>query len=121
MRLSLAQYRELEAFAQFASDLDDTTRKQLERGQRMMEVLKQPQYHPLTVAEMALSIFAVDKGYMDDVEVKRVVAFEHALLDYFRSSHQSLLDQLNRESTYDDKVEKQLHHVIKTFKETHSW
>lgn len=121
VRLTLAQYRELEAFAQFASDLDESTRKELERGQRMVEILKQPQYHPFSIAEMALSIFAVDKGYLDDVEVKQVVAFEHALLDYFRSNHQALLDELNTESTYDDKVAKQLHQVVKSFKDTHSW
>ena len=76
VRLALAQYRELAAFSQFASDLDEQTRKQLERGERVMELMKQPQYTPLTVADMAVSLFAVDQGYVDDVEVGEVVRFE---------------------------------------------
>ena len=84
VRLSLAQYRELAAFAQFASDLDETTRKQLERGQRVMEVMKQPQYSPLSVAEMGLTLYAVDKGYMDDIEIKDIVPFEHGLHVFMR-------------------------------------
>src|SRR5699024_1752007 len=79
IRIALAQYRELAAFAQFASDLDDATRKQLERGQRVTELMKQRQYAPMSVAEQALSIYAVDKGYMDDVPVARIGAFEDAL------------------------------------------
>ena len=79
IRLALAQYRELEAFSQFASDLDEATRKQLERGQRVMEMMKQPQYRPMSVAEMALSLFAVNQGYLDDVSVSNVVAFENAM------------------------------------------
>src|SRR5690606_19211063 len=77
IRLALAQYRELAAFAQFASDLDEATRRQLERGRRVMELMKQPQYSPMSVAEMALSLFAVNNGYLDDVDVKQVLAFEN--------------------------------------------
>ncbi len=79
VRLALAQYRELAAFAQFASDLDETTRKQLERGQRVTELMKQKQYSPLSVAEMAVSLFAANEGYLDDVDIKKVVDFEAAL------------------------------------------
>jgi len=81
----LAQYRELAAFAQFASDLDEQTRKQIERGRRVTELMKQNQYAPLSVAEMAVSLFAANKGFIDDVEVNQVVAFERALHSYMNS------------------------------------
>ena len=86
MRLALAQYRELAAFAQFASDLDEATRRQLERGQRIMEVLKQPQYTPLSVAHQAVTLYAVDRGFMDDVEIERVGDFTGALMSYMDSN-----------------------------------
>ena len=79
VRLALAQYRELAAFAQFASDLDEATRRQLERGQRVMEVLKQKQYVPMDVASQAVSLYAVDRGYLDDIELTQVGGFEEAL------------------------------------------
>src|SRR3546814_3385730 len=79
IRIALAQYRELAAFAQFASDLDEATRKQLERGQRVTELMKQKQYAPMSVAEQSLSIYAVDKGYMDDVPVGKIGAFEEEI------------------------------------------
>ena len=97
IRLALAQYRELAAFSQFASDLDESTRKQLERGQRVTEVMKQKQYAPMSVAEMALSIYAVNNGYMDKVELKKVVAFEAALQGFARTNHQAMLDGINKE------------------------
>ncbi len=97
IRLALAQYRELAAFSQFASDLDESTRRQLERGQRVTEVMKQKQYAPMAVAEMALSIYAVNNGYMDKVELKKVVAFEAALQGFARTNHQAMLDGINRE------------------------
>jgi F-type H+/Na+-transporting ATPase subunit alpha len=99
IRLSLAQYRELAAFSQFASDLDDATRRQLERGQRVTEVMKQRQYAPMSVAEMALSIYAVNNGYMDKVERKKIVEFETALQNFARSSHRAALDAINAEPT----------------------
>jgi F-type H+-transporting ATPase subunit alpha len=99
IRLSLAQYRELAAFSQFASDLDDATRRQLERGQRVTEVMKQRQYAPMSVAEMALSIYAVNNGYMDKVDRKKVVEFEAALQSFARSSHRQALDAINAEPT----------------------
>src|SRR6202044_2767642 len=95
IRLALAQYRELAAFSQFASDLDEATRKQLERGQRTTEVMKQKQYAPMSVAEMALTIYAVNNGYMDKVEIKKVVDFEAALQGFANSSHKTTLDAIN--------------------------
>jgi F-type H+/Na+-transporting ATPase subunit alpha len=97
IRLALAQYRELAAFAQFASDLDEATRRQLERGQRVTEVMKQRQYAPMSVAEMALSIYAVNNGYMDKVDRRRVVEFEAALQSFARGSHRADLDAVNAE------------------------
>jgi F-type H+/Na+-transporting ATPase subunit alpha len=97
IRLALAQYRELAAFSQFASDLDEATRKQLERGQRTTEVMKQKQYAPMSVAEMALSIYAVNEGYMDQVPVNKVVAFEAALQGFANASHKADLDAINAE------------------------
>ncbi|HWG76178.1 MAG TPA: F0F1 ATP synthase subunit alpha [Steroidobacteraceae bacterium] len=97
IRLALAQYRELAAFAQFASDLDEATRRQLERGQRVTEVMKQRQYAPMSVAEMALSIYAVNNGYMDKVDRRRIVEFEAALQAFARSSHREDLDAINAE------------------------
>jgi len=97
IRLALAQYRELAAFAQFASDLDEATRRQLERGQRVTEVMKQRQYAPMSVAEMALSIYAVNNGYMDKVDRRRVVEFESALQAFARGSFRADLDAINAE------------------------
>src|SRR5450432_1587360 len=99
IRLALAQYRELAAFSQFASDLDEATRRQLERGQRVTEVMKQRQYAPMSVAEMALSIYSVNNGYMDKVDRKKVVEFETALQNFARSSHRAALDAINAEPT----------------------
>ena len=97
IRLALAQYRELAAFSQFASDLDEATRKQLERGQRVTEVMKQKQYAPMSVAEMALSIYAVNSGYMDKIEKARIVDFEAALQSFAKSSYKASLDAINAE------------------------
>ncbi|HEX3835866.1 MAG TPA: F0F1 ATP synthase subunit alpha [Steroidobacteraceae bacterium] len=95
IRLALAQYRELAAFSQFASDLDESTRKQLERGQRTTEVMKQKQYEPQSVAEMALSIYAVNNGYLDKVAIPKIVEFEAALQGYANSAHKASLDAIN--------------------------
>ena len=121
VRLALAQYRELAAFAQFASDLDEATRKQLERGQRVTEIMKQRQYAPLPVAEMAVSLFAVNEGYLDDVDVRKVTDFEDALHAYMRSQHKDLLDRMNRELDYTPEIEQALHAALKDFKANHSW
>ena len=121
VRLALAQYRELAAFSQFASDLDEQTRKQLQRGERVMELMKQPQYTPLTVADMAVSLFAVDQGYIDDVEVGKVVAFEKAMHDFMRSQNNDLLDQINSSGDYDDDVEVALRKAVEDFKAKGTW
>jgi len=115
VRLALAQYRELAAFAQFASDLDEATRKQLERGQRVTELMKQAQYAPMSVAEMALSLFAANEGYLDDVPVNKVVDFEAALMAHFRSAYASDMDSINSNPDYNDEVEGRLRVIIEDF------
>ncbi len=121
VRLALAQYRELAAFSQFASDLDEQTRKQLERGERVMELMKQNQYAPLTVADMAVSLYAVDKGYIDDVNVNKVVAFEKAMHDFMHSQHKDLLDKINSSGDYNDEIETSLTKAIEDFKAKGTW
>jgi F-type H+-transporting ATPase subunit alpha len=121
VRLALAQYRELAAFSQFASDLDEATRKQLARGERVTELMKQPQYSPLSVAAMAVSLFAANEGYLDDVDADKVVDFEAALQDYMKSSRQKLLDQINEKGDYNDEIEQALHEALKDFKANNAW
>ncbi|MBS82659.1 MAG: F0F1 ATP synthase subunit alpha [Gammaproteobacteria bacterium] len=121
VRLALAQYNELAAFSQFASDLDDATRKQLERGQRVIEVMKQTQYTPLTVAEMALSLFAVNEGYIDDVDLSKVVSFEKALHEYARSKHQKLIDEINKSNDYNDEIASSFKKLLEEFKANGVW
>jgi F-type H+-transporting ATPase subunit alpha len=118
VRLALAQYRELAAFAQFASDLDETTRKQLERGQRVTELMKQKQYSPLSIAEMAISLYAANEGYLDDVDAEKVVDFESGLLASFRNNHKKLIDKINNSGGYDEKIEAGLKKAVEEFKET---
>ncbi len=118
VRLALAQFRELEAFAQFASDLDEATRKQLERGQRVMELMKQKQYSPLSVGEMAVTLYAVEKGYIDDVEMKQVGDFEQALHRYVASKHADLLDKINAKPELTDDIDQALKDVMEGFKAT---
>ncbi len=121
VRLALAQYRELAAFSQFASDLDEQTRKQLERGERVMELMKQAQYKPLTVADMALSLYAVNEGWLDEVEVEQVRAFEAALHAYARSEHADFLEQLNQDGSYDEEIQSRFKDLLETFIKTQSW
>ena len=121
VRLALAQYRELAAFSQFASDLDEQTRKQLERGERVMELMKQAQYRPLTIADMALSLYAVNEGWLDKVEVEQVRAFEAALHAYARSEHADFLEQLNQDGSYDEEVQGRFKGILETFIKTQSW
>ena len=116
IRLALAQYRELAAFAQFASDLDEATRKQLERGQRVTELMKQKQYSPLTVGEMAVSLYAVNEGYLDDVEINQIVDFEAAMHSYVREKFSALLDKLNATGEYNDEIEAGLKEAVEDFK-----
>jgi len=121
IRLALAQYRELAAFSQFASDLDEATRKQLERGQRVMEMMKQKQYQPLSVGQMAVSLFAVEEGYIDDVEVGKVMAFEEAMQSHVKSNFSELIDELNEKGEYGDEVKEKLHKAVSDFKDKGTW
>jgi F-type H+-transporting ATPase subunit alpha len=118
VRLALAQYRELAAFAQFASDLDEATRKQLERGQRVTELMKQRQYSPLSVAEMAISLYAVNEGYLDDVDADRVVAFEAAMHAHAKANAADLIDQINSSGDLNDEIEASLKALVEGFKAT---
>ncbi|SFU67679.1 F-type H+-transporting ATPase subunit alpha [Nitrosomonas eutropha] len=117
IRLALAQYRELAAFAQFASDLDEATRKQLERGKMATELMKQAQYATLKVSEMALTLFALNKGYFDDVDIKRALAFESALKSHVRSHHAAILDKIETSKELDAETEKALEAAIQEFKQ----
>ncbi len=121
VRLALAQYRELAAFSQFASDLDETTRKQLERGQRITELMKQAQYSPMSVAEMAVSLFSGNEGYLDDLALNKVVDFEAALLDFMRNNHQDLMDNINETGDWNDELAGEMKKALDEFKSTGSW
>jgi F-type H+/Na+-transporting ATPase subunit alpha len=121
IRLALAQYRELAAFAQFASELDEATRKQLERGQRVTELMKQKQYAPMSVAEMAVSLYAADRGYLDDVELDQIGPFESALLSFMNSERQDLMKRIDETGDYNDKIESGLKSAIEEFKTKHAW
>ncbi len=120
VRLALAQYRELAAFAQFASDLDEATRKQLERGRMVTELMKQPQYQPLQVWEMALTLFAVNNGYFDDIDVRKALTAERALRDYLRSKYSDLVDRMEDKKDLSADDEKALHEAIKDWKKNES-
>jgi len=121
IRLALAQYRELAAFSQFASDLDDATRAQLEHGERATELMKQNQYAPLSVADMALSLFAIEKGFLKNVELNKVLDFEASLHSYMSSEHAELVKTINETGNYNGDIEKQLNDALTTFVNTQSW
>ncbi len=121
VRLALAQYRELAAFAQFASDLDETTRQQLERGQRVTEMMKQKQYSPMSISEMALSLYAVDRGHLDDVTLDKIAGFEEALHAFMRSEHADLLARIDESGEFDDEIEAALEKAVSGFKSSHAW
>ena len=121
VRTALAQYRELAAFSQFASDLDDATKAQLARGIRITELIKQKQYSPMSVAQQSLSIFAADRGYMDDVEVEKVGSFEEALHGYFTSEKADLEKSINDTGDWNDDIEKQFTEVVEQFKKTQTF
>ncbi|EKU28076.1 F0F1 ATP synthase subunit alpha [Alcaligenes sp. HPC1271] len=116
IRTDLAQYRELAAFAQFASDLDDATRRQLERGKRVVELLKQPQYQPLAVWELAVSLYAVNNGYFDDLEVAQVLPFEKGLKDHLRSKFAALVERIESKKELVKEDEAELVTAIQDFK-----
>jgi F-type H+-transporting ATPase subunit alpha len=121
VRLALAQYRELQAFAQFASDLDDATRAQLDHGTRVTELMKQKQYAPLSVAEMGVLLYAVDKNYLEDVEVSKMADFESALLSYANAEHADLMSKINESGDYDDDIENGIKNVLDQFKATQTY
>jgi F-type H+/Na+-transporting ATPase subunit alpha len=116
VRLALAQYRELAAFAQFASDLDEATRKQLERGRMVTELMKQAQYHPLQVWEMALTLFAVNNGYLDDVDVKKALAADKSMRDYIKEKYAALCDRIEATKDLSKEDEEALHEAVKDWK-----
>ena len=120
-RLDLAQYRELAAFAQFASDLDEATRSQIQRGQRVTELMKQAQYQPLSIAEMSVSLFAANEGFIDDVEVEKVGSFEAALLSYMKSNEAELMTKINDTGGFGDDISGGIRSAIESFKTTGSW
>ena len=121
IRLDLAQYRELAAFAQFASDLDESTRKQIERGQRVTELMKQNQYSPLSVAQMAMSLFAANEGYLDAVEVNKVLAFESALHSFMKTTHSDLMEKINSTGDFSDEIKAEMKKAIDSFVKNQSW
>ncbi len=121
IRLALAQYRELAAFAQFASDLDDATRSQLEHGQRVTELMKQAQYSPLSVAEMGIVLYAANEGYLKEIEINKIGDFESALLSYMNSEHADMIKGINETGDYSDDIEAKFKAALDKFIETQTW
>ncbi|HOX53356.1 MAG TPA: F0F1 ATP synthase subunit alpha, partial [Fibrobacteria bacterium] len=115
LRLTLAQYRELAAFSQFASDLDAATQKQLARGQRMTELLKQPQFAPMSVGAQIVAIYAGTNGFIDQVSVNDVVRWEKEFLDFLNTSHPTLATDIEAKRSLDDELKKRMDEVIKSF------
>ncbi len=121
IKLALAQYRELAAFSQFASDLDEATRRQLEHGERINELMKQKQYSPMTVSEMGVVLFAANERFLEDVPVEKVLDFEAALLSYMHSEHGDFMAQVDQEGAYTDEVIATMRSAIETFKQTQTF
>ncbi|WP_415882944.1 F0F1 ATP synthase subunit alpha [Neptuniibacter sp. SY11_33] len=121
VRLALAQYRELAAFAQFASDLDDATRAQLEHGQSVTELMKQKQYSPMSIADMGLSLYAANEGYLQGVALDKVLDFEAALIAFFNSEYADLMNDINATGNYSDEIAAQFKAGIEKFKSTQAW
>ncbi|RZO98502.1 MAG: F0F1 ATP synthase subunit alpha [Gammaproteobacteria bacterium] len=121
VRIALAQFRELEAFAQFASDLDDASREQLELGQKVTELMKQKQYSPMTVAEMGLVLFAVEKGYLKDVELNKIADYESALISYMTAEHKEFMEKLAETGEYSDEVVQTFTAALEKFKTTQTY
>ena len=121
IRTALAQYRELAAFAQFASDLDDATRKQLSHGEKVTELLKQKQFSPLSVAEQAVVLFAVEFGYLDNVELSKIASFETALLDYANRNYAEFMQELTKTGNYNDEIKDTLKGILDSFKANSAW
>tara|TARA_R100001129_G_C5295783_1_gene241052 strand:- start:642 stop:1484 length:843 start_codon:yes stop_codon:yes gene_type:complete len=121
IRTALAQYRELAAFSQFASDLDEATKSQLDHGERVTELMKQGQYSPQSVAEMAVMIYAADRGYLKEVEVNKIGDFEQALLSYMKAEHGDLLDQINQTGDWNDDLDASYKAALDKFISTQTW
>jgi F-type H+-transporting ATPase subunit alpha len=121
IRIALAQYRELAAFAQFASDLDDATRRQLERGQRVTELMKQKQYAPMSIAQMALSIYAANEGFLDDVPMNKIAAFESGLHAHLANSYGELQQKIIATGAWDKEIEATFKQIVSEFKATGTW
>ncbi|MFD1382928.1 F0F1 ATP synthase subunit alpha [Rhodanobacter aciditrophus] len=121
IRLALAQYRELAAFAQFASDLDDATRKQLEHGKQVTELMKQPQFSPMSVGDMGVILYAANEGYLADVETSKIASFENALLGYMNSEHAAMMQDINKTGKYNDEIAETFKSAIEKFKATQTW
>jgi len=121
IKLALAQYRELAAFSQFASDLDEATRRQLEHGERINELMKQKQYAPMTVSEMGVVLFAANERFLEDVPVDKVLDFEAALLSYMHAEHSDFMNQVDSEGAYTDEVIDTMRSAIETFKTTQTY
>ena len=121
IRTALAQYRELAAFAQFSSDLDEATRKQLDHGVKVTELMKQKQYSPLSVAHQSLVLFAAEKGYLSDVELNKIVDFEAALLSYANTQHAELMAEINAKADYNDAIVGKLTALLDSCKATQTW
>jgi F-type H+/Na+-transporting ATPase subunit alpha len=121
IRTALAQYRELAAFSQFASDLDEATRNQLSHGEKVTELLKQKQYAPMTVAEQSIVLYAAERGYLEDVELAKVLPFEAALLAYAHSQYADFVKQIDETGNYNDEIEGKLKELLESFKSTQTW
>lgn len=121
IRTALAQYRELAAFSQFASDLDDTTRKQLNHGQKVTELLKQKQYTPMSLAQQAMMLFAAERNYLENIELTKIAAFEVALIAYLGREHSELMQQIDQTGAYNYDIEDKLKNILDTFKATQIW
>jgi len=121
IRTALAQYRELAAFSQFASDLDEATKAQLDHGERVTELMKQTQYSPLSVAEMGIMVFAADKGFLKEIAVEKIGDFETALLSYMNSEHVDVMDAINASGDYNDDIEATFDKAMKKFISTQTW
>ena len=121
IRTALAQYRELAAFSQFASDLDEATRNQLSHGEKVTELLKQKQYSPMTVAEQSIVLYAAERGYLEDIELAKVLPFETALLAYAHSQYADFVKQIDETGNYNDEIESKLKELLESFKSTQTW
>ncbi len=121
IRTALAQYRELAAFSQFSSDLDEATRKQLDHGQKVTELLKQKQYSPMSVGEQSIMLYAAERGYLEDIKLDQIASFESSLLAFFKRDHNEFLLQLNQTGNYNEEIEGKLKDILDNFKATQSW